>query len=156
MKHPCVIYTNPKNIKTNLEREITKYTSCRALSNVDIGPYGVGQGHKEWTEDAMYSYKFVLLWLADGNQSYARKAVDIIESWSQKCKVFVGANAPVEIAWGCCMIRAAEILKHKYDKWTKKTEDMLNVFIDHIMLPNLLGRFIHVLQFSVMITKTKR
>lgn len=141
MKHPCCIYSNLSLLKEYLNREAQRYTGCKCLSKVDIGPYGVGQGHKEWTEDTMYCYKSVLLWLAEDNQSYARRAVDIIETWSQNCKSFSGANAPLEISWGCCMIRAAEILKHKYNNWSMKTEENLNIFIDQIMLPNLLGRY---------------
>ena len=140
-KHPQAV--------EKMKAECQAWPGCRCIANVDIGPYGVGVGHKEFTGDCTQSYKFVLLWLATGDNSYALKAADIIKSWSSTCQTFVGGNAPLEIAWGSVLVRSAEILKHKWPGWKESgVEKVFNSFIDNIILPNLTGRYKEIYKWN--------
>lgn len=132
-----------------MKDESAAWPGCRCIANVNIGPFGVGLGHKEFTGDCTQSYKFVLLWLATGDNAYALKAAEIIRSWSVGCHSFGGANAPLEIGWGCILVRSAEILRYKWSGWKESgLEKSLGVFIDKIMLPNLTGRYKEIIKWN--------
>ena len=110
---------------------------------VDIGPYGVGKGHDEFTGDCMQAHRYAILFVATKEEQAAKSAIDIIKAWSVGCVSFTGANAPLECGWGgAAMIRSAELLKHTYAGWNASgVEPLLTAFIDKILMPNLLGRY---------------
>jgi hypothetical protein len=113
-----------------------------ALTIVDIGPYGVGKGHKEFTGDAMQIYALVLLYSATNDKRYAQHAMVIQDAWYFTTYSFTGSNAPLEIAWGAtCIVRAFEILKYTYSGWCLQFEKRLNNMIDKLFLPNLRNRY---------------
>ena len=158
IKHPGTIlsdeqYKAIKNNKSGIDRmmkDCVKWPGCQCICDVDIGPYGAGKGHEEFTSDCMQSYKFVLLWLATGDDTHAKKACNVISAWSTTCKSFKGANAPLECAWGgAVLVRSAEILKHKWPGWRASgCETQINNFIDRILLPNLTGRYNEIIKWN--------
>jgi hypothetical protein len=114
----------------------------RVLEIVDIGPGGSGRGHDEFMGDSMQIWHLTLMFAASNDGKFAEKAIGILDTWIQKCKVFKGSNAPLEVAWGSvCMIRSAEILKYNYKGWKAEFEKRLNIFVDTIFLPNLRNRY---------------
>ncbi len=123
---------------------------CRAM-NCDIGPYGAGNGHVEFTGDCMQCYRYVLLWLThtrsdvDKSKLYVNGAVSILTKWCTTCTSFTGLNAPLEIAWGTnALIRSAEILKYKWSGWSREIETKVNAFLTNVALPNLKKRFVEI------------
>lgn len=113
-----------------------------ALTIVDIGPFGAGKGHDEFTGDAMQIYALVLMYLATKNMRYAEHALVIQDAWNMTCHFFRGSNAPLEVAWGAaCMVRAFELLKYTYPLWCSGFERRFNRLIDKIFLPNLRNRY---------------
>jgi hypothetical protein len=157
MKHPCTLLgeRQMKTLVTNvagrarLHRETLTWTnkvgqerSSRSLQNVDIGAHGVGIGHDEFIEDAMQCYRFVLLFFAEQNEAFATRSCDILLCWARTCSEFKGSNAPLECAWGgTCFVRTAELLKYRWKGWTAGIDQLVNGFIDKILLPNLTGRY---------------
>lgn len=134
-----------------LKVQIAKYeattgtSGAHVIQNVDIGRNGSGVGHAEWTRDAIACYQYVLLFLASNDVKWGLKAITIIKAWIEGCKVFTGANAPLEAAWGIIpIVRSAELLKWHSLKtsvgWGQKIEASLNKFIETLMLPNLRGK----------------
>lgn len=114
----------------------------RALTIVNIGPYGAGKGHEEFTGDAMQIYAQVLMYIATNDKRYAQHAMVIQDAWYFTCSSFTGANAPLETAWGVtCIVRAFEILKYTYNEWCSPFETRLNKMIDRLFLPNLKNRY---------------
>jgi hypothetical protein len=121
----------------------------RPLVSVDIGPHGVGQGHDEFTGDAMQIYALVICFISTNDKRYAEAAIKIQDAWQKTCKEFKGSNAPLEIAWGAtCIVRACELLKYLYNGWKIDFEQRLNKFIDNIVLPNLLNRYVEVKRWN--------
>lgn len=121
----------------------------RSLVCVNIGPHGVGQGHDEFTGDAMQVYALAICFVATRDKRYADVAIKIQEDWQQKCKEFKGSNAPLEVAWGAtCIVRACELLKYTYDGWKQDFEQRFNKFIDTIFMPNLLNRYTEIKRWN--------
>lgn len=153
IKHPGTVLSDDvlnglKRYKEGIEKMKTdKWEGCRCMECVDIGPYGAGKGHKEFTEDTAQTYKFVLLWLATEDDMYAKRAGDIIKTWCSGCKVFKGSNAPLEMAWGSVMVRSAELLKYKWKEW-KSIEKCFEEFLNGVMLPVLLGRYAEIKKWN--------
>jgi hypothetical protein len=114
----------------------------QALASVDIGAHGSGQGHAEFTGDAMRIHALALCYVATKDNKYAELALKIQDAWNITCKEFKGSNAPLEIAWGAtCIVRGCELLKYNYAGWKIEFEQRLNQFIDKICLPNLINRY---------------
>ena len=109
------------------------------IAKVDIGAYGKGVGHKEFTTDAEQAVQQAVMYCITGKPVYAENAVAILRAWSTQCVSFEGSNAPLELGWGVCSLaRCAEILKHSYDKWdTCDVERAFTKFVDAIALPKL-------------------
>lgn len=123
----------------------------RALANVDIAPYGKGVGHDEWTGDCMQCYQQALLFLIEGKaEARAKKAVEIMSAWCDKCISFGGSNAPLEMGWGsAALFRAAELLKHTWSGWgVSGVEVKLGLFLNRIVLPVLKGRYAEIAKWK--------
>jgi hypothetical protein len=121
----------------------------RALSIVDIGPHGSGQGHDEFVGDAMQCYALVLLYIATKDERYAVTAIKIQETWQTILKDFKGSNAPLEMAWGSiCIVRAIELLKNIYPKWSMEIESRFNKYLDMFVLPTLKCRYNEIQKWS--------
>ena len=168
VKHPATTLGQPqlqnlKSSKTNtnlvlkagfdlLSREAKLDHKSRALTRVDIGPYGVGIGHDEFTGDSMQIYNLALMFIATNDHRYMKKAIELQDDWSKKCQSFKGSNAPLECAWGATiMIRAVELLK--YNKpvnvpWDTEFEKRFKTFIQSIILPNLLSRYNEITKWN--------
>lgn len=111
------------------------------IANVNIGEYGKGIGHKEFTKDAEQAVQQAVMWCATQNPAYAKNAIAIMEAWTNTCKTFDGSNAPLELGWGgCSLVRAAEILRHTYPQWSAANTETVNRFIDTLMMPKLRTR----------------
>ena len=114
----------------------------RPLCIVDIGPHGVGRGHKEFSGDSMQTFAQTLMFLATKNKKYAEKAMLIMDAWFCGCCEFKGSNSPLEVAWGAtCMVRSCEVLKFHYNGFDERFQRRMNKMIDTIFLPNLKKRY---------------
>lgn len=112
----------------------------KALQVVNIGPYGAGVGHHEFTRDGEQAYQQTVAYLVTGNEQYASNAAFILDSWAKTCKVFTGSNAPLEAGWGTAsMAKAAELLKYTWSaKWNASgVEQRYVAFVNKLMLPVL-------------------
>lgn len=148
IKHPATIL-GPNQIKNIKLRHVVDidYKGPNVITHVNIGPFGVGEGHKQWMDDCMQSYRYVLLFLNTAKATYAQKAADIIKAWSIGCVSFRGLNAPLECGWGAAvLVRSAEILKYLWPGWNLDLE--VNSFLNRIIIPNLKGRYIEIYKWS--------
>lgn len=123
-------------------KEVSLEYKPLALEVVNIGYNGVGQGHKECTEDGRVAYTAALLYWSTMDDKYAKLAINVIRAWATKNKVFNGDNAPLEAAWSVCSLaRAAELVKYaKSDsikaEW-KQVEAAFFTWLDVIVMPLL-------------------
>jgi hypothetical protein len=134
-----------------LEKEAKIDYKSRVLVNVDIGPYGKGVGHDEFTGDAMQIYNLTLMYISTSDKKYAIKAIELQDEWNIKCKSFTGSNAPLECAWGSiCMVRAIELLKYMFPEFSKYQtfEERFKVFLKNIIIPNLTNRYNEIIKWN--------
>lgn len=114
----------------------------QALEVVDIDYGGAGVGHKECTRDGEMAVSAALVYWANGDQAYAKLALDILEAWPAKNKVWKGQNALLEASWSICsMARAAELLKYAPDKsvadrWCRAEPAFIR-WLDTVIMPVL-------------------
>jgi hypothetical protein len=76
----------------------------------------VGQG--TYDADANAAYQNALMWALTGGQSYADKAIEIVNAWSSTLKSITGRDAVLMAGLGPFkMVNAAEILRHTHSGW---------------------------------------
>ncbi|NDC96277.1 hypothetical protein EB077_13305, partial [bacterium] len=109
------------------------------LETVDIGPYGTGIGHQVWMDDTMQVWCHALMYVATQRTSHLDKALEITMDWVNKCKVFKGSNAPLEMAWGgTLLVRSICLLSTAVPR---QVTTKFNKFLDDIVLPTLNERY---------------
>lgn len=121
------------------------------LVTVDIAANGKGMGHDEWVGDCMQCYQQALLFIIEGRADLrAKKVVEIISAWCDRCVSFGGSNAPLEMGWGAAaMFRAAELLKYTWRGWAASGMDAkLVLFLNRIVWPNLNGRYAEIAKWK--------
>lgn len=84
-------------------------------------------GQTIYDSDANAAYQNAMMWAISDNKLYAKKAVEIINAWSDKLKTISGRDAVLMAGLGPFkMINAAELLRYTYPDWNnediKKTE----------------------------------
>jgi len=110
-----------------------------AIANVNVLPYGAGNGHKEFVGDGEMAYKSAVAYQVTTNEAYATQVVTILDAWASKCVSFQGSNAPLEAAWGtAAMARAAELLKYTWPGWNYcGVEKRYLAWVDKFILKHL-------------------
>lgn len=134
-----------------LQKDTNLNHKSRVILDVDIGAYGKGIGHDEFTGDAMQILNLSLMFLCTKNNEYAKKAISLQDEWNINCKSFKGSNAPLECAWGSiCMLRSVELLKYIYNDFKnhKGFEDRFKVFLSKILIPNLTNRYNEIVKWN--------
>lgn len=151
VKHPAILSLSPKQ---NIQNP--KYRSCielilkdaklhyipHSLPVVDIGPGGVGIGHKEFTEDGEQCYAQALAFLITSNKKYLDNTLNILDSWATTCRTFRGSNAPLEAAWGtAAMARSLELVKYTCNRndWRPDIEQRYITWVNTFLMPHLRG-----------------
>lgn len=72
-------------------------------------------------QDAIAAYTHALLWSVNGKTAHARKAVQIMDAWSDVMKRHAEDNAGLQAAWsGSTWARAAEIVRADYPNWGER------------------------------------
>jgi hypothetical protein len=92
-------------------------------ATVECGPYSKPDiGCKDERRDATAAYSQALAWVVTGNEKHARNAIRIMNAWAGMLTGgHTNQNADVQAAWaGSVWPRAAEIIRHTSDFWTKE------------------------------------
>lgn len=86
-----------------------------------------GVGNTAYDSDANAAYQNAIMWAVTADERYARKAVEIIDSWTNTLQKVTGRDAVLMAGLGPFkMVNAAEIMRYTYPAWTeaaaKRTE----------------------------------
>jgi hypothetical protein len=110
-----------------------------AIANVNVQPYGGGDGHVQLVTDGQAAYQSAVAYLVTTNEAYAKQVVTILDAWATTCVSFEGPNAPLEAAWvTAAMARAAELLKYTWSGWEHSgVEKRYLAWVDAIVLTHL-------------------
>jgi len=107
---------------------------------VDCGSYSnPDNGCTEEKNDAVASYTQALMWYISGNSAYAKKAIEILNSWSAVLKSHTNSNAPLQAAWTVSEFpRAAEIIRHTDAGWAQAEVQAFTDMLNNAFLPLLI------------------
>lgn len=118
---------------TDLNSEIIPFT------HVQRGPYGrpnIGGG--ELDRNANLAYNCALLWYITENDSYAKKAIEILNKWSPVLWDFDYNDAKLLAAWtGHVLCNTAELLKYTNSGWQQKDIDSFTNMLMTVYYPLL-------------------
>jgi hypothetical protein len=123
----------------------TSYAShgyqAKPVPTVECGPYSnpsIGCSD-EW-KDGMAAYAQALLWYFTGDESYARKSVDIMNAWSTTLKGHANSNGPLQQGWaGAEWPRAAEIIRYTYPGWAAADIERFKTMLKTYYLPGVIN-----------------
>lgn len=144
--HPCAMFndadfsrvktllddgTAPQAVKDefqtlkNSEYTRTDYIASPTEWIVRGDPTGTGVENENYANamyDAAAAYQMALLWKLTGDENYARKSVEVMNAWADKCKGITSNDANQALAAGCqgyTFANAAEIMQ-TYAGWRAK------------------------------------
>jgi parallel beta-helix repeat protein len=119
--------------RTDLSASITPF------AHVQRGPYGkpnVGGG--ELSKDAGLAYDCALLWYITGDETYAHKAIAILNAWSPVLRHFDYNDAKLLAGWtGHVLCNAAEILRYNQSGWQQRDIDEFTRMLMTVYYPVL-------------------
>ncbi|KAJ4350222.1 uncharacterized protein N0V89_008843 [Didymosphaeria variabile] len=98
------------------------------------------QGCEEERLDALAAYSLALRWAYTGNDTYAAKAITIIDAWSGTLKEHVSSSAPeqpgLQSGWAASTwTRAAEILRYTDANWDTGSITRFSGILRDVYLP---------------------
>lgn len=159
--HPCALYTAAdfQRVKTALEAgtapaEVKAEFEALKSNKYTLGTYGVTvhaheqivrgdpkgtiegvENYADAFRDAAAAYQFALLWKLTGDNTYADKAITILNGWARVCKVVTANDANHFLAAGAqgfTFALAGELMRD-YNAWSKESfqifqQWMLDVF----------------------------
>ncbi len=101
------------------------------------GPYGKPNiGGDDLSRSANMAYNYALLWYITNNKSYANKAIEILNAWSQVLHDFDYNDAKLLAAWtGHVFCNAAEILRYTNAGWQQKDIDAFSNMLMTVYYP---------------------
>jgi hypothetical protein len=104
------------------------------LETVGRGAGSTGQENISW--DGTAAYYNALAWYITGNEDYAKKAVEILNAWSYKCKTINGKDAVLCAGiYGYKYANAAEIMRYSYKKWPRKDIEQFKTWLKTVFYP---------------------
>jgi hypothetical protein len=127
----------PHDIAKMPKQEQEKWIKRKA-EEADLIKRGIIAGHEEFTGDSVRCYKHTVAFLITKDERYAKKAIEIMGAWCDKCKKFGIAeeNGPLEAGWGLVnFATVAELLKYKSSSWNNNIENKFCMFVDNILYP---------------------
>lgn len=134
---PQEVYQAFEKLKGSDFTSLTRRASPQPLI-VRGDPTGTGIDHENYLYamyDAAAAYQTALLWQLTGDESYAKKAIEILNAWASTCKKITSNDANQVLAAGCqgyTFACAAEMML-TYEGWNDDDvavfkQWMLNVF----------------------------
>ena len=106
-------------------------------SHVARGPYNKPDiGATSFMKDGAAAYTMALQWFVLGDRSYAQKAIEILNGWSQALDSVTMGDRKLLIGMaGIHYLNAAEIIKHTYNGWSEKERKVFEAMLLNIWYP---------------------
>lgn len=111
----------------------------KPCAHVVRGAYDAGdKGGVELQESANAAENHVMQWYVTGNESHARKAIEILDAWSGALADFAENDAMLLAGWtGGQFCNAAEILRASYSKWSAQSQEQFKRMLLTVYVPLL-------------------
>lgn len=123
----------------NLQGELIKEPDLTPAAHVKRGPYGKPNiGADQLSRGAEKAYQWALYWYLTGDDTYAKKATELLMAWSDTLMDFDFNDAKLLAAWtGHKLCNAAEILRYEYPGWSASHTDRLSRMLMTVYYPLL-------------------
>ena len=93
-------------------------------------------GCSDEKNDVVAAYTHALLWYLTGEEANAKKAIEIMNAWSQVLVEHTNSNAPLQSAWAASVFpRAAEIMRYTYNGWAQADVDRFGTMLSKVYMP---------------------
>lgn len=93
-------------------------------------------GSSEMTDDSAAAYAHALAWCMTGKEAHARKAVEILNAWSDTLKKVSGHDTKLLIGMtGVVFCNAAELMRHTYAGWAKPEQERFERLLREVFYP---------------------
>lgn len=151
-----------------LEKHISSKFKYTPYAHVVSGPFAKPDiGGFDLMNSSEAAYSCALLWYITKDDSYAKKAIEIIDAWSSKLRSFDENNAKFLVAFtGYEFCNAAEILRYTYSGWTEKNTESITHLMMSVYFPmiryyfteangNWDGAIIHTLMSIAVLTDNR-
>ncbi len=109
------------------------------FAHVIRGAYAAGEkGGRELSESASAAENHVLQWVVTGDEAHARKAIEILDAWSNTLADFFENDAMLLAGWtGGQFCNAAEILRATYPRWSAQSQKQFRRMLLTVYVPLL-------------------
>lgn len=106
-------------------------------AKVERGPSNrLREGSDEFIRDATAAYTHALHWTLSGEEPHARKAVEILNAWSDTLRSIENHDARLLVGMaGYPFCNAAELLKHTWDGWPEEGQERFETMLRKIWNP---------------------
>jgi hypothetical protein len=106
---------------------------CGSYSNPDIGCSAE-------RKDALAAYANALAWIVSEQQSYADRAIDIMNAWASTIQTHNDSNAPVQSGWvGSVWARTGEMIRYSGAGWNSNAISDFKSMLRTAYLPLVIG-----------------
>jgi hypothetical protein len=86
--------------------------------------------------DGAAAYQNALMWCITGDQAHARKAVEILNTWSATLRKMDGSDNPLSAGLnGFKFVNAAELMRHTYPAWHADDVARCERMLKEVILP---------------------
>jgi hypothetical protein len=141
-------------IKANAEPWKTAFNKLKSSSfgNVNWVPKPIAVVDADWSptrndagtenDDATAAYTQALLWYFTDNEAYAKKSVQILNTWAVTLTSHTSKELQKQLVAGWCgslFPLAAEIMRASYPKWTSEEIAQFSAMLNKAFLPLLIN-----------------
>ena len=123
--------------KLKRSRHIRSSREASPNPHVERGPSNKPNiGSNDFTRDGDYAYTNALAWVLSGEEARARKAAEILDSWSSTLESVANHDARLLIGMsGLPYIITAELLTHTWDGWPEESQAQFAKMLREIWYP---------------------
>lgn len=115
-------------------RFLAKNFQPRPLETVGRGVGSTGMNNI--AGDCTAAYNNAVAWYITGDEDYAKKTVEILNTWSYKCKTINGKDAVLCAGiYGYKFANAAEIIRYSYKDWPEKDIQQCKTMMKTVFYP---------------------
>jgi len=109
----------------------------RPVAHVERGAYNRPDiGGTFFLRDGTAAYTHALLWALTDNKAHAAKAAGILDAWSSRLESVRNHDAKLLVGMGGIhYCNAAELLKHTWTGWPKKSQDAFAAMLRKVLYP---------------------
>jgi hypothetical protein len=125
--------------KSSKYGSLTYKPTPRAI--VECGSYSMPDyGCSDEKNDVAAAYTHALMFHFTGDESYAKKSIEIMNAWSAVLTDHTNSNAPLQSAWcGSVFPRAAELIRADYgSKWADADVARFSKMMKDVYLPKVI------------------